>query len=109
MSNKITFQELVDRTAALQAVFQKNEKRPWTIDTYVMELLAEAGTLADSIVIKEGYRTVRPGQDIDLEDDICDVIFILLLIANHYGIDLEQAYLSMIDATREKLKHRSNG
>ena len=108
MNNKITLQEIIDRTVALHKAFRKTEIRPWNIDIYAVELLAEAGTLADSIMIKEGYRKLRSGQVIDLEDDICDVIFVLLMIAHHYEINVEQAYLSMIDSAYEKIANQSN-
>ena len=46
--------------------------------------------VADTIVIKEGYRKLRANQDIDLED----------------GISIEHAYQSMLDATFAKLDNR---
>ena len=106
MTGKMTIQELVDETRRLQKRFQELESHPWTIETYVMELLAEAGTLADSIMIQEGYRQLRPGQEIDLEDQVCDVLSVLIMIANHYGISIEDAYVSMLRDTFEKLDKR---
>ncbi|MBE2266926.1 MAG: hypothetical protein IAE80_01755 [Anaerolinea sp.] len=107
MSHTMTVQEMIEKTKQLQQRFQtEQEQRPWTIDTYVMELLAEAGTLADTIVIKEGYRKLRANQDIDLEDDIADLLFVVFTIAEHYGISIEHAYQSMLDATFAKLDNR---
>ncbi len=102
----MTIQELVDETKRLQNRFSELESRPWTIETYAVELLAEAGTLADSIMIQEGYRQIRPGQEINLDDDICDILFVLIMIANHYSIDLEESYVSMLKSTFEKLDKR---
>ena len=73
----------------------------------VTELVGEVGTLADSIMILEDYRRPRNGEHIDLEDDIVDVLFMLIRIADHYKIDLESAYSKMIDQTREKLTERA--
>jgi len=95
--------KIVNETKKLKAVLQKREKRPWTIETYLVELHAETGTLADSIMIKEGYRTLRPNDTLDIEDDLSDILFLLINIALHYGIDLETAYLSMVRTTLEKL------
>ena len=109
MDKAITIQELLEKTVEVQELFRKLEKRPWTIDTFLMELTAEVGTLADSIVIREGYRQLRKGQEpVDLEDDISDILFILFMIANHYGIDIGKSYLSMINKTREILKLKIN-
>ena len=105
MDEKITIQDLMKKTIELQELFRKIENRPWTIETFAIELSAEVGTLADSIMIKEGYRKLRSGQmPIDIEDDICDILFVILMIADYYGIDVGQSYLSMIESTRRKLE-----
>lgn len=99
---------ITDRSIEVSGAITQMESRPWTIDTYAIELLAESGTLADSIMIQEGYRPLRPNQEINLDDDICDVLFVLIMIANHYGINLEEAYTSMLRTTFEKLSKRNN-
>jgi NTP pyrophosphatase (non-canonical NTP hydrolase) len=76
----------------------------WDISVMLTELTGEVGTLADSIMIKEGHRRPRNDEPIDLEDDIVDVMFMLIRIADHYEIDLENAYKKMIQRTREKLE-----
>ena len=57
-------------------------------------------------MIKERHRQPGNEEHIDLEDDIVDVMFILIRIANHYEIDLESTYQTMIKRTREKLEDR---
>jgi NTP pyrophosphatase (non-canonical NTP hydrolase) len=110
MNQEITVKELFKETLELQKLFSQLEGKPWTVEAFVVELLAEAGTLADSIMIQEGYRKLRSEQDkIDLEDDICDILFVLLMIADYYKIDIGQAYLSMISSTRKKLEAKIKG
>ena len=53
MTGNLTVQKLVEETKRLQQRFQELESRPWSIEAYAMELLAEAGTLADSLMIKK--------------------------------------------------------
>ncbi len=103
MTEGTTIQEIVDETRQLKNRLREKENRSWTIETCVMELLAEAGTLADYVVIQEGYRLLRPNQMIDLKDAIADVLFVLIMIADHYDISLEEAYSEMLKATTEKL------
>jgi NTP pyrophosphatase (non-canonical NTP hydrolase) len=79
---------------------------PWDMSVMVTELVGEVGTLADSIMIKEKHRPARNGEEIDLEDDIVDVMFMLIRIADHYNIDVESAYEEMIEKTQRKLKDR---
>jgi NTP pyrophosphatase (non-canonical NTP hydrolase) len=90
----------------LQERFAEHESRPWSIEAYVVELLAEAGTLADLIMIRENYRQLRPNQRMDLEDGICDILFIVIAIASHYGVSIENAYASMLSETFAKLDQR---
>src|SRR5690349_14150553 len=79
----------------------------WDASVMVTELAGEVGTLADSIMIREGHRPPRENSDaINLEDDVVDVLFMLIRIADHYDIDLEQAYKDMILETHEKLEQR---
>jgi NTP pyrophosphatase (non-canonical NTP hydrolase) len=78
----------------------------WDISVMVTELVGEVGTLADSVMIQEGHRPARNGEPIDLEDDIVDVMFMLIRIADHYDVNVESAYQEMIEKTQGKLKDR---
>ncbi len=99
--------EMVHKTREVTHLFDK-EVGEWNVPVMVTELVGEVGTLADSIMIREEYRRPRNGEHIDLEDDIVDVLFMLIRIADHYEIDLESAYRTMIDRTRRKLEDRAN-
>jgi NTP pyrophosphatase (non-canonical NTP hydrolase) len=98
--------EMVEMTREITALFDKVVPRPWGIEAMVTELVGEVGTLADEVMIKEGYRPLREGDNLNLEDDLVDIIFMLIRIADYYSIDLERAYTRMIDETRRKLEKR---
>jgi NTP pyrophosphatase (non-canonical NTP hydrolase) len=96
--------ELTLITRETAALFDQHVGK-WPPSVMMIELAAEVGTLADSIMIKEGHRPARNEEDvIDLEDDIVDILFMLVRIADHYGIDLDAAYQKMIGETRQKLE-----
>jgi NTP pyrophosphatase (non-canonical NTP hydrolase) len=98
--------EMILMTRRVTRLFDKLVDE-WQPSVMVTELVGEVGTLADSIMIREGHRPPRESSDtIDLEDDVVDVLFMLIRIADHYDIDLEQAYKNMILETREKLEQR---
>ena len=99
--------DMVRMTREVTHLFDE-EVGKWEVPVMVTELVGEVGTLADSIMIREKHRQPRNGEHIDLEDDIVDVLFMLLRIADHYKIDLESAYCTMIDRTRRKLEDRAN-
>lgn len=104
--NVMQVAELVEMTRALIKLFKQIEPRDWGIEAMAVELTAETGTLADSIMIQEGYRQMRQGGELDLEDDVVDIMFMLIRIADHYQIDLEAAYTKMIETTTAKVKAR---
>jgi len=97
--------DMVRMTREITRLFDE-EVGKWEISVMVTELVGEVGTLADSVMIKEHYRRPRNEDHIDLEDDIVDVMFMLIRIADHYEIDLESAYKAMIARTRKKLEDR---
>ena len=96
--------DLASQTREIVQLFEQIEPRPWTVEAMIVEVTSEVGTLADSIMIQEGYRRTRPQQEIDLEDDIGDVLFMLFRIAHYYAIDLESAYEKVLQHTRKKLE-----
>ncbi len=97
--------DMIDMTREVTNLFDKDVGE-WNISVMLTELTGEVGTLADSIMIQERHRQPRDGDHIDLEDDIVDIIFMLIRIADYYKIDLEEAYEKMIQRTRKKLLNR---
>lgn len=96
-------QELSKGTREITTLFDQLVG-PWNATTMMTELTAEIGTLADSVMITEGHRKPRPGEVIDLEDDITDVLFLLIRLADYYHINLDIAYHRMLNRTQQKLK-----
>ena len=97
--------EMIEMTRDITRLFDE-AVGPWDVSVMVTELVGEVGTLADSIMIQEGHRPSRNGGRVDLEDDIVDIMFMLIRIADHYDIDIENAYEKMIKQTRRKLEDR---
>ena len=95
--------EIVSMTRKLTALFDAVVPRAWGIEAMVTELVAEVGTLADEIMITEGYRSMRERGSLDLADDVVDILFMLIRFADYYTIDLEQAYVQMVDDTKKIL------
>lgn len=97
--------EMIKMTRDTTRLFDK-AVGPWDVSVMVTELVGEVGTLADSIMIEEGHRPSRNGDRVDLDDDIVDILFMLIRIADHYHIDIESAYEKMIHQTQRKLGDR---
>jgi NTP pyrophosphatase (non-canonical NTP hydrolase) len=75
----------------------------WKPFEMLAALLEETGELAEAMLAIEGVK--GRGSRENLVEEIGDVLFALACIANHYGVDLEDA-LSM---TIEKYRLRFDG
>ena len=54
-------------------------------------LTEEVGELARVIARKYGDQSFKPGEDCNLEEEMADVLWVLICLANQTGVDLTQA------------------
>lgn len=75
--------------AYLQSYVKSRDYRPELVKDYCLKLAEETGELARAI--REGARP-RPAEDIrgSVDEELWDVIYYALAIANCYGINLEE-------------------
>lgn len=97
MESAQTFQSVVEKTRMLIREFEKRERRPWGVEGSTMELMKQVGDLSKSIMTHEKY--YLPSRDLDpkyrtikenIGDELYDIFFMLIRIADHYEIDLEK-------------------
>lgn len=100
MTSTHTFQELIEITRKVIAAFDAAEQRPWSIETITIELMKQIGDLSKHIMTFEGYylpdRASDPAYATDkdaIADELADILYCLIRVAEHYHIDLEQAHL----------------
>lgn len=109
MKREYTFHELVDITMTVAREFDAVERRPWTIEVLMVELVKQVGDLARRVMTLEHYylpdRDSAPeyGTSVDdIADELADILYCVIRIAERYGIDLERAHL---EARRNELKY----
>jgi len=100
MDKKYTFQELIEITKKVIQEFDKVEQRPWGVEATMIELMKQVGDLAKHVMVFEKYYLQKREKDPnykttkdDVADELADILYCLVRIAEHYGIDLEEAYL----------------
>lgn len=74
-------------------------------------LTEEVGEVARIISRKYGEQSFKEGEkDIDLGDELADVLFVLICLANQTGIDLDMALAKNLNkkSNRDSLRHQSN-
>ena len=74
-------------------------------------LMEEVGELARIMAREYGEQSWKPGAEKeDLGDEMADVLFVLICLANQTGVNLEEALLRNLEkkTKRDLNRHRSN-
>jgi NTP pyrophosphatase (non-canonical NTP hydrolase) len=109
MMQQYTFQDLIEIARTVIRAFEAVEQRPWSIEATLIELMKQTGDLARRVMTAEHY--YLPDREHDpayrtttdeIGDELADVLYCVIRIAEHYHIDLEQAHLQ---ARRNELRY----
>ena len=78
--------------------------------TNMTVLTEEGGELARIMARKYGDQSFKEGEKHDLGDEMADVLWVLMCIANQTGVDLTEALRKNIDkkTSRDKERHLRN-
>ena len=78
--------------------------------TNMAVLTEEVGELARVMARKYGDQSFKPGEKDNLEEEMADVLWVLLCLANQTGVDLNEAIQKSIQkkTSRDKDRHRDN-
>ena len=79
--------------------------------TNMSQLTEEVGEVARIISRVYGEQSIKKGEEInDLGEELADVLFVLVCIANQTGVDLEKSFNNKLDkkSKRDKTRHLTN-
>ena len=78
--------------------------------TNMAVLTEEVGELARIIARKYGDQSFKEGEKHDLGDEMADVLWVLMCLANQTGVDLTEALKKNIEkkTSRDKTRHIEN-
>ena len=73
-------------------------------------LTEEVGELARVIARKYGEQSFKDGENQDISEELADVLWVLICLANQTGVDLTEALTASIEkkTARDKDRHRNN-
>ena len=73
-------------------------------------LTEEVGELARVISRKYGEQSFKEGEESNLAEEMSDILFVLICLANQTNIDLESAFKNklILRTKRDSQRHRSN-
>ena len=81
---------------------------PLTNTAMLMEEVGEVARIMSRTYGEQSFK--ESDQKVDLGDELADVLFVLMCLANQCDIDLEQALVKNLDkkSTRDANRHRNN-
>lgn len=74
------------------------------------QLVEEVGELARVISRTYGEQSFKPGEESNLADEMADVLFVLVCLANQTGVDLSDAWRRNLEkkTRRDRQRHIQN-
>lgn len=78
--------------------------------TQLAQLTEEVGEVARIISRTYGDQSFKKSDEKNLSDELADVLFVLICLANQTGIDLTEAFQKNMDkkTNRDKDRHKNN-
>ena len=78
--------------------------------TNMAVLTEEVGELARVMSRKYGDQSFKPGEKDNLDDEMSDVLWVLICLANQTGVNLTEAFQRNLEkkTNRDKERHKNN-
>lgn len=78
--------------------------------TNLAVLTEEVGELARILSRTYGDQSFKPGEKADLGDEMADVLWVLICLANQTGVNLTEAFRKNLEkkTSRDKDRHKNN-
>ena len=74
----------------------------WNPETRFVDLVEEVGELANAILVTENKKS-KKRQKSEIADSLCDSIFNILMLADHYKVDLDQEYQKVLKEVEDRI------
>ena len=74
--------------------------------TNMAVLTEEVGELPRVMARTYGDQSFKQGENHDLSDEMADILWVLICLANQTGVDLNKAFLKTIEKKTERDKYR---
>ena len=114
MSMDGTLADLIEINRTVATAFDERERRSWGVETLVMELAKQVGDLARAVLTTENYYLADRDDDPSygggtsrIANELADILYCVIRLADHYEVDLEEAHLSARSAEWNHLHPRT--
>ena len=104
--------DLQQRAIAVRAQYAAVERsrygRSWTNEEIMLGFVGDVGDLAKLVMAHAGVRAI-PDAKAKLAHELADCLWSILVLADHYQVDLEQAFLHTMTEIEESLSVQPGG
>lgn len=102
------FRDLIQRAMQIREQYAELETsrygRPWTNEEIALGFVGDVGDLVQLIQTVEGVRNI-PNAEEKLPHELADCLWSVIVLAEHYGIDLEKSFLQAMFEIELYIKH----
>jgi NTP pyrophosphatase (non-canonical NTP hydrolase) len=99
-------QSLIQRALEIRRQYAEQERatygRAWTTEEVALGFVGDVGDLMKLVVACAGVREI-PDAKAKLAHELADCLWSVLVLADVYGIDLEQAFLRTMQELEERI------
>lgn len=96
----MTYQELLEAAKRVRTKYNQLNARDnggvWDGDKLMAGFVGDVGDLSKIIMAKNGHRSME-NIDKKLRHELSDCLWSIIVLADHYGIDLESQFIQSMD------------
>ncbi len=100
------FQALIERAVQIRKRYAEVEasryNRSWTDEELALGFVGDVGDLVKLVQAKNGVRAI-PDADAKLAHELADCLWSVIVLADAYNVDLEQAFLQTMNDLEQHL------
>ena len=105
------FQEIIQRAKEVREKYHQLEEqngKVWGKEQIMEGFVKDVGDLMKLVMAKEGWREV---EDVDqkMQHELADCLWSVIILADKYQIDLEEAFNKTMDRLDEKIDSKLQG
>ena len=105
------FKELTQRALDIREMYaqleEKRAGRTWTREELAIGFVGDVGDLMKLVMAKEGIRNIPDVQN-KLAHELADCLWSILVLAQEYGIDLEEAFTQTMNDLENHIESEMN-
>jgi NTP pyrophosphatase (non-canonical NTP hydrolase) len=101
------FKDLIKQTREIKRAYEvlnRKQGRPaWLTSDYVQGMVGDVGDLA-KLVVKRKQTGARKSIDREIAKELSDILYMVVVIADELGINLEREYKVNLEFLEQKLR-----